>query len=72
MLQVNINTLHTAGEAAGLMIDIGKTKTPVFGSETIDEQMKVGNTDLEKSLSLSFSATYCLGTVIVERRLGKE
>ena len=51
MLQANINILHTAGEAAGeaagMRINIGKTKTLVLGSETIEEQMKVGNKDLE-------------------------
>ena len=38
VLQANINILHTAGEAAGLRINIGKTKTLVFGSETIEER----------------------------------
>jgi len=47
LLQANINTLHTAGEAAGLRINIGKTKTMVFGSETIEQQMKVGNIEIE-------------------------
>jgi len=36
-----------AGEAAGLRINIGKTKTMVFGSETIEQQMKVGNIEIE-------------------------
>ena len=46
-LQANISTLHMAGEAAGLRINIDKTKTMVFGSETIEQQMKVGNIELE-------------------------
>jgi len=37
-LQANINNLHTAGVAAGLKINIGKTKTLVFGSEMIEEK----------------------------------
>jgi len=41
------NTLHTAGEAAELRINIGETKPPVFESEAIQEQMLAGNTDLE-------------------------
>ena len=36
-----------AGEAAGLGINIGKTKKMVFGSETIEQQMKVDNIELE-------------------------
>ena len=47
VLQAKINILHMAGEAAGLRINIGKTKTLVFGIETLEEQMKVGNEDLE-------------------------
>jgi len=42
MLQANINTLNTAGEAAaGLKINISKTKTLVFRSETTEEKMRV-------------------------------
>ena len=54
VLQANINILHTAGEAAGLRINIGKTKTLVFGSETIEEQMKVGNKDLENVIEFEY------------------
>ena len=46
-LQANINNLHTAGVAAGLKINIGKTKTLVFGSEMIEERMKVGDKEIE-------------------------
>jgi len=31
MLKANINTLHTAGEAAGLRMNVGKNRTLVFG-----------------------------------------
>ena len=54
VLQSNINILHTAGEAAGLRINIGKTKTLVFGSEPIEEQMKVGNKDLENVIEFEY------------------
>jgi len=50
LLQANINTLHmagSAGEAAGLRINIGNTKTMVFGSETTKQQLKVGNIEIE-------------------------
>jgi len=47
-LQANINTLNAAGEAAaGLRINISKTKTLVFGSGTTEEKMKVGDKELE-------------------------
>jgi len=32
-LQANINTLYTAGETAGLRINIGKTMSLVFGKQ---------------------------------------
>jgi len=42
MLMASINTLNTAGEAAaGLRINISKTKTLVFRSETTEEKMRV-------------------------------
>lgn len=54
VLQENVNILHTAGEAAELRINIGKTKTLVFGSELIEEQIKVGNEDLENVTELEY------------------
>jgi len=47
MLQANIITLYTAGEATGRRINICKTKTQMFENKTIEEHMKVGNKDLE-------------------------
>jgi len=47
MLQASINTLNATGEAAGLKINISKTKTLVFGSETTEEKIKVGDNELE-------------------------
>ena len=39
--QENMNEVRKAGEAAGLNIDVGKTKTMVTGKETIEEQIKL-------------------------------
>jgi len=47
MFQANINTLNAAGEAAGLRINISKSKTLVFESETTEVKMKVGDKELE-------------------------
>jgi len=47
VLQANINSLNVAGEADGLRINISKTKSLVFGSETTKEKMKVRHKELE-------------------------
>jgi len=58
MLQANINTLHTAEEAAGLRINNGRRRL------TIEILMM--------PMSLSITAAYSLRPMIVERRLGKK
>ena len=47
MLQKSVRILDEAGNDAGLRINIGKTKTMVFGSEDIDGEIKVGNQVIE-------------------------
>jgi len=54
MLQSNINTLNAGGEAAaGLRINISKTKTLVSGSETT-EKMNVVNKELENVIKFVY------------------
>jgi Reverse transcriptase (RNA-dependent DNA polymerase) len=46
-LQAITSTIHTAGEAAGPRINISKTKTMVFESETTEQLIKVPNIEIE-------------------------
>jgi len=54
MLQANINILNAAGEEAGLRINISKTKTLVFWSETTEEEMMVWDKELENVTELEY------------------
>jgi len=62
----SINILYTTGEAAGLMINISKCL------EARRLRSRWATQIFRMSLSLSISAAYCLETMIMERRLGKE
>jgi len=68
MRQAIINAFNAAGEAAGLRINISKTKTLVFGSEITEEKMKVGDKQLENVTEFDY-----LGSLISwDNDCGKE
>jgi hypothetical protein len=46
-LQENLTRINKAGEAAGLKINIGKTKTMVTGRADIEQQVEVGGNRIE-------------------------
>ena len=58
-LQSNINNLNTAGMAAGLKINIGKTNTMVFGSKLIEDPTKVGDKELENVTEFEYTSEAC-------------
>ena len=47
MLRNNIHALDKAGREAGLKINVGKTKTMVFGKEDPEGEIKIGNERIE-------------------------
>jgi hypothetical protein len=47
MLQKSVDTLNNAGNKAGLKINIGKTKTMVFGREDSEKRLKIGDQVIE-------------------------
>jgi len=49
-LQERLKQISVAGEAAGLKIDIQKTKTMVFGQEAIEGELLIGNTRIENEI----------------------
>jgi hypothetical protein len=47
ILQENLSTVKTEGEKAGLRINIGKTKSMVFGESSLAQPLKVENNEIE-------------------------
>jgi hypothetical protein len=58
VLHEHISITYTAGEDSGLKINISETKTMAFDSQTIEEQMKVGNKKIEDVTEFEFLLTW--------------
>src|SRR6218665_1078522 len=53
-LQEHMNEVRKAGEAAGLKINIRKTKTMVTGKENIEEQIELEDIEIENVTELTY------------------